>query len=486
MQRLRVALLAVALAVTTVGTIGLARTVGDDSVLPAAESLVPEAPADRKSEGDTAPIVLDVTFRPSLRPAAAPGREQVDLAIVVGLAPLRERLGVGREARFVVRIRATTPRGTAMAREVVIRVPALPADGELRYETSLVAPEGTSGFGVEVREEASGASGAAGPWSPALATTATVAPPVPPSGPGAFTDSAEVRIGEARFLEPADGPPATDAIRITWKGRDQRLLRVAGGPASSLELGVAIDVSESVTPERTAFARLATEATARLLGSGDRAFRVDFGLTPRFVGAVHDTPGPLFAVTPTGPEKTAIFDALRFALERFEQAADRRALVVFTDGCETAGRTGWRAVERMARRKAIPVFVVLAGGKPCQRFVQVRVEGTRITSVTTFGKSMAPLSAPPQIPAPIKHENESRLVDDPASQSRFVLGSLARSTGGLVIRLKQSGQAGDVWAEVERALAHLWVAVFEPSDPRFDPGDVEVRSARGEILRPGP
>jgi hypothetical protein len=447
------------------------------------------APAQEAPRPTREPIVLDVALTASLRPAGSPDRDVVDLPVVVDLAPLRERLGVGAEAQFVVRISATPPSGRTMAREVAVRVASLPPEGDLRYETSLVVPRGTTGFRVEVREQATGAAGSAGPWEPDTTELAATLPVVGQEGADdAFSGSAVVRIGEARFVVPADTPPSPEDVRVTWKGRAQHVLRVAGGPGSSLEIGVAIDVSESVADERSAFSRTATAAANRLLGVGDRVFRVDFGRTSRFLGAAHDGAQSLFAASPIGrPEKTAIFDGLGFALAKFEQRADRRALIVFTDGCETTGRSGLREVERAARSQAIPVFVILADGQPCRRLVERTTVGARITSVTPSGKSSSPQVAPPQVGALQEEERVGAWeLDDPASRSRFALRSLAKSTGGSVITLRSAEQAADVWTEVERALARLWVAIYEPTDARSDPREVEVRSAAGRVLRPGP
>ncbi|MBI4914991.1 MAG: hypothetical protein HY825_04030 [Acidobacteria bacterium] len=435
------------------------------------------------------PLALDVALTASLRPAESSDHDVVDLPVVVDLAPLRERLGVGAQAQFVVRISATPPSGRTMAREVAVRVASLPAEGNLRYETSLVVPRGTTGFRVEVREQTTGALGSAGPWEPPVSELAAVSQVGgQESADGGFAGTAVVRIGEARFVLPQDTVPSPADVRVIWKGRVQQVLRVAGGPGSSLEIGVAIDVSESAADERAAFARTATAAANRLLGSGDRVFRVDFGRTSRFLGAAHDGAQSLFAASPVGrPEKTAIFDGLGFALAKFEQRADRRALIVFTDGCETTGRSGLREVERAARSRAIPVFVILADGQPCRRLVERTTVGARITSVTPSGKSSSPQVAPPQVGALQEEEREGAWeLDDPASRSRFELRSLAKSTGGSVITLRSAEQAADVWTEVERALARLWVAVYEPTDARSDPREVEVRSAAGRVLRPGP
>jgi hypothetical protein len=417
------------------------------------------------------PIVLAVELSPMRIPSDQPGRETVRLPVLVDLMPLRDRLGLAAPARFAFRLFATPPHGATMSRAVEVKLPALPAEGKLHYEATLVVPTGTSGYAVEVSESTTGAVGAAGPVDvpPAAGVAAEAAPPpvapLPPVASSVFTDSAEVRIGEARFMAPAGFAPETETVRAVWKNRDQRVVRVAGGAGSSLELGIAIDVSESVSPERKAFALAAVEAVRRLLGPADRVFRVDFGSVPRYLGAERGSPGALFAAMSPGlPEKTAIFDALRFALDRFEGRGDRAALIVFTDGCETAGRTGWADANRAARTRAIPVFVVLADGQPCLWLKPV--PGTGIDAVSPVYMRQA-------------------FVTTISPFSRFQLDSLVKGTGGLAFSLKKVEQAGDVWSQIEAALDRLFVAVFEPSDPRLDPREVEVRAAGGKVLRPG-
>ncbi len=433
------------------------------------------------------PLALDVALTASLRPAESSDHDVVDLPVVVDLAPLRERLGVGarRSSSY-----ASAPRPRAAGRwrgrwRCAWRACHPRATSATRRVSSYRAGRPGSASRCANRRPARWVRPARGSRSPTsrpshrrssnrkVQAGTSQAPPW----------SASARPASSYRTTPARSP---GDVHVTWKGHPQQVLRVAGGPGSSLEIGVAIDVSESTADERAAFARTATAATNRLLGPGDRVFRVDFGRTASFLGAAHDGALSLFAVSPVGrPEKTAIFDGLGFALGKFEQRADRRALIVFTDGCETAGRSGRRQVERAARSKAIPVFVVLADGQPCQRLVVLQSAGTRIVRVTPSGRSRSPQVAPPQASALQTEQTEgSRELDEVASRSRFELHSLAKSTGGSVISLRKADRAADVWAEVERALARLWVAIYEPSDARTDPRQVEVRSAAGRLLRP--
>ena len=406
------------------------------------------------------------------RTVSQPGKESVTLPVVVDLEPLRTALGPDAAASFVVRIFATPPNGRPVARDVEVRLPRLPAEGVLRYETTLVVPAGTGAFAVEVREQTVGAFGAAGPVEAIDTGASGPAVEHPQAGAGAvmtFAENTEVRIGEARFLMPEGAAADGSGVRVVWNDTEQKVVRLAGGPGSPLELGVAIDISESVAVEGTAFARAASAAAARLAGPEDRVFRVDFGATPRFMGAVTGSAEALFAVVPAGkPEATAIFDGMKFALERFEGRSDRMALVVFTDGCETTGRTGWQEVARMARNRAVPVFFVVADGALCTKSIRYRDKGVLEEAGVVSSGWVAGSTDDMKI----------------SHGSRWALAEIAKTTGGKQFSLSKAAAAGAVWSDVEAALARLFVALFEPSSPALDPRQVEVRLGRDRLLRP--
>jgi hypothetical protein len=435
--------------------------------------LAPELPALPAAP----PVMLTVELAPVRSPSTQPGKESVTLPVVVDLDPLRGVLPVDAEARFVVRILATPPHGRTVARDVEVRLPRLPSEGWLRYETTLTVPRGTTAYAVEVREETTGAMGVAGPLdavdtghADAVGTAGvSAAAGVGATAQAGFAETSEVRIGEARFLLPDDADTDASGVRVLWNDVEQKLVRLAGGPGSPLELGIAIDVSESVTTERAGFARAAAAAVARLVGADDRVFRVDFGATPRFIGGATGSAGSLFAETPDGkPEATAIFGGLKFALERFEGRSDRMALVVFTDGCETAGRTPWQEVARAARSRAVPVFFVVADGSLCTKSIRYRdksvlEEAGVVSSGWVTGST-----------------DDMKL----AHSSRWALGEIAKATGGMVFSLAKADGAGTAWDDVETALGRLWVALFEPSSPTLDSRHVEVRLGRDRLLRP--
>jgi hypothetical protein len=436
--------------------------------------LVPERIPVR-DPAEAAPAVLAVDLTATHSASDKPGREAVALTVLVDLAPLRERLGTTSAARFVLRVLATPPHGATVAREVEVRVPRLAAEGSLRYQSNLVVPEGTSSYVVEVRELSTGAQGVAGPVEAVSGEWLATREEVLPRRGAAFSESVDVRIAQARFIESEGASLRPEDVHVRWNGREQPVIRVAGGAGSSLELGIAIDMSESVSDERDSFASAAMDAATRLLGKSDRVFRVDFGSVPRYLGSSFGEPGGLFTGRSLGsPEKTAVFDGLRYALDRFTGETDRAALIVLTDGVETFGRTGWREVEREARAKAIPIFVILAPERKQQRAAPPTLPAEALVN--------GPANPTPRLLTEL--EKDSATGEGQALTSRLALTRIAKTSGGLVISLDRARHAADVWAEIEGALVRLWVAVYEPNDAMLDPGRVEVRTASGRVLRP--
>jgi hypothetical protein len=179
-------------------------------------------------------------------------------------------------------------------------------EGDFRYQVILDVPVGTSTT-VEVRERRRHRRP---DRSAFLETPKPCPPPLRPDLP-TFADSLEIPLGE-RASSSRRRTSQAGRLHVTWKQHEQQLLPCRRRPGSSLEIGIVLDTSQSVRRERRR-SQAAAAAAARLLGDGDRVFRVDFAATARFLGASRGDPTALFTNTPPSPPKTAIFDGIRFA-----------------------------------------------------------------------------------------------------------------------------------------------------------------------------
>jgi Ca-activated chloride channel family protein len=182
------------------------------------------------------------------------------------------------------------------------------------------------------------------------------APPLR-SGVEVVTVTVTVRDANGRLVT---GLPR-EAFAVFEDGVEQPITQFIGERVP-VSLGVVLDVSESMVGERIVDARLAlTRFVVDLLGPQDEAFLLVFNHRPRLVAGWTIPParlrGRLDDVTPTGG--TAIYDALVDALPRFATAQHQRsALVVISDGADTASDATVREVRTQIRREDAFVYAI--------------------------------------------------------------------------------------------------------------------------------
>ncbi len=241
--------------------------------------------------------------------------------------------------------------------------------------------------------------------------------------------------------------PAPAAAVITIDGVPQRLISAEQGEGLPLELGIALDESLSMLPLRAAALELAAESGRRLARAPEsRAFLLRFDeLT-----SVSEVPPDGALAADGGPSlglgATALFDALLEALHELDAGGRRAALVVLTDGCDTASRADADAVIALAAVKGIPVFTLLFDRAPC-RF--------RLT--------------------PSKPGDLAPLVDEKGwGQSRHGLERIARASGGRLVRVEGRDDLSAAWRRILDDLDRQTLFVFEPSSPDLDPARAEL------------
>jgi len=169
----------------------------------------------------------------------------------------------------------------------------------------------------------------------------------------------EVTVG---VLERARGVAGLgrSAFEVEVDGDPVPLAGVGGADEAPLQLVFAVDVSASMTPHlpelRRQLTRLAFEAAA---SGGGAAVIVADSIPERVVtwGATTDAVAEALAV-PGVADSTDLAALVREALDAMAEPAGRRALILVTDGGDTAGRSEWNAVVEDAAEAPGPVFVV--------------------------------------------------------------------------------------------------------------------------------
>lgn len=130
-----------------------------------------------------------------------------------------------------------------------------------------------------------------------------------------------------------------------------------------LLLGLLVDTSESMWPLMPDTKRAAARFLSDTLHDGDRSFLVSFDDRPRLV---HPPTGDLLellsafgALSAAG--RTALYDALVFALTEMEGDAGRRALVLLTDGQDWGSRYGPPRAIEYGRALGVPIYILVFG-----------------------------------------------------------------------------------------------------------------------------
>lgn len=149
-------------------------------------------------------------------------------------------------------------------------------------------------------------------------------------------------------------------------------VELRGTPNDPITAGFVLDTSGSMRPLMVDVAEDAVEFVNGSLAAGDRAVVVAFADQPEIVQPLtddlkHVRASILDAVAAGG---TAIWDSLIASLQQLRAVKGKRALLLFTDGADTASSASADTALAVAREVGVPVYVFLmrgAGGAPGAR-----------------------------------------------------------------------------------------------------------------------
>jgi Ca-activated chloride channel homolog len=156
-----------------------------------------------------------------------------------------------------------------------------------------------------------------------------------------------------------------------------------------LSLGVLLDSSDSMRGQRIADARAAVDRfVSMLLEMNDEAFIAAFNHKPRLIGAWTRPPavlaGTLEALFPSGA--TALYDALVASAPLFGYRANpRAALVVISDGVDTASDVSLRQAADVVRRFEPLVYAIAIDTAQAAPSARVNPESLREITSTSGG-----------------------------------------------------------------------------------------------------
>lgn len=304
--------------------------------------------------------------------------------------------------------------------------------------------------------------------------------------PQSFGEVIDIRTGFVRVTLPAGAPPPrVEDVEVLWRRQPQRVVRVVGGADDPLELGIAVDRSVSMhavfEPMRAAALKLVDQAVS----DEDRLFAVAFSNETRLLAEGRGEAARVIAALPTTPEignrPTALYSALTRTLELFENADARAALIVISDGCDTAGDlASATAVGRRARDMAIPIFLLMPDRNVCQNTIcQQTAEGTwdckpEASPTILHGE-------PPDMFNPAARQTalgESSLAGG-ATEERDRFTGLISAAGGGDFVVNDPEDWERAMKKISDRLGRQWTVVFEPSSNEVTSDEIKVYSKAG-------
>jgi Ca-activated chloride channel homolog len=194
--------------------------------------------------------------------------------------------------------------------------------------------------------------------------------------------TATVRDGDGRLVP--DLPP--EAFTVYEDGEPQTITQFTRDRVP-VGLGVLLDISDSMFGQRILDARAAVERfLLELLAPEDAAFVMTFNHTPHLLtswitpGEANTVRAALDTLRPSGG--TAIYDTVITALSVIEQRPrDRAALVLISDGADTASDTTLRDLRSALLRTDAFIFAV-AIDSPVRQAINARVNPEALGEVT--------------------------------------------------------------------------------------------------------
>jgi VWFA-related protein len=182
---------------------------------------------------------------------------------------------------------------------------------------------------------------------------------------GGFVE--EVRVDQVELpvvVLDHDGRPVNglkrDAFKVFEDGKEMKVDSFGTTAELPLALGILVDISGSMEESYPDVRKAISGFSGALLRPGDRFFlmtfawdavlQVPWASDPRLVDLA------LERVKPEGG--TSLHDAVVKALEQFRGQAGRKALVLLTDGDDTASRTNWDVALRFCRTVRTPIFPI--------------------------------------------------------------------------------------------------------------------------------
>lgn len=257
----------------------------------------------------------------------------------------------------------------------------------------------------------------------------------------AYMEELDVHLVELPTTVLIDGKPADHltekAFKVLDEGQPVRIAKFDHVRNLPLSIGLAIDSSGSMARRMEEAQKAGGEFFEKVMRKGDKAFLLSFDkdvrLVQKWTTKVTDLHAGLAAVR--AEETTALYDAVVHALYHFHGLRGQKALVLISDGRDTASTFTFDQAIEYARRSSVPIYAIGIGIRGNEMDVRMR------------------------------------------------LGRLTGETGGSVYYIEQARDLHRVYDEIQAELRSQYILGFYPS-PDVKSGkwrEVTVQVTEGKV-----
>lgn len=257
----------------------------------------------------------------------------------------------------------------------------------------------------------------------------------------AHMEEVDVHLIELPTTVIVEGKPSSHlgekAFRVFDDGKQVSLSKFEYVKNLPLSIGLAVDTSGSMQPQMDEARKAGAQFVQNVMRKGDKAFLVAFNSEAELVQKWSTRVGDLHAglARLRAENTTAIYDAVIFSLYNFQGIRGQRALVVISDGKDTASKFTFDQAIEYARRSGVPIYGI-----------GIAIKGNEI-------------------------------------DARYKLNRLCAETGGTVFYIDQARDLQRIYDEIQTELRSQYVLGFYPS-PDVKAGgkwrEVKVETSEGK------
>lgn len=183
----------------------------------------------------------------------------------------------------------------------------------------------------------------------------------------AYMEQLNVHLVEMPTTVIIDGKPSSGLTEKEFKvldaGKPVPLSKFEYVKNLPLSIGIAIDTSGSMEPRMDEAQKAGAQFFESVLRKGDKGFLVSFNsqaqLAQKWSTKIPDLHAALARLR--AEETTALYDALIYSLYNFYGIQGQKALVLISDGRDTASKFTFDQAIEYARRSAVPIFTIALG-----------------------------------------------------------------------------------------------------------------------------